>query len=272
MVDTQGNGVFTLALQPDQEGESLDKNGKLESLFRTVNSQLGGTSLIVELTDEDYRVCFNRSLSEFRAKSSRSVWEGYGFLELQNDVQAYTLHEAIDNVTKIYRKRALFGSSNGGFDYFAQVAAGLVYPGGSNAGGYQGIATYDFALQYEETLNRAFARDMQFRYRPETQTLYILQLPRGIEMVVLGCSVLKSIQELLSDHWAERWLTRWTLMEAMEILSMKRGKFSSLPGPQGGVQMNGAELSQKAEAMRVKLEDEIDNFQDGGSPAYPILA
>lgn len=264
------DGDFWLETDPDVEGESREKNEKLDRFFNEINIILGGSSVQVELTEEDYAVAFNRALAEFRAISQRSIWEGFGFLKTKPNVQTYILHKAIDNVVQLWRKRALFAGANTGFDYFSQVAAGLIYPG-SQPGGYQGIATYDFALQYEETLNRMFARDYQFRFRPENNTLFLLQVPRAEEEVVIECSVMKTVSELLTDHWAENWLLGYTTAYLKTILGAKRSKFGSAPGAQGGTQLDGATLKQEGVQEMKDLRQKIIDFEDGGVPGYPIL-
>lgn len=260
---------FSLAVGPGSEGENNDRSSRLHSLFYTVNTLLGGNSVRVELTEDDYKVLFNRAIATFRSLSSRSIYQTYGFLNITANVQTYTLHEAVDNVTAIYRKRGLFNSGNG-FDYFSQVAATLIYPG-SQPGGFMGVATYDFAMQYEETLNRLFARDIRFKFRPETHQIFLLQTPTGPETIAMECSVLKTVHELLADHWANNWLTLMTLAEAKLILGAKRGKFQSQPGAQGQSSLDGDRLLQEGAAEKKALEQAVQDFEDGGVPAFPVM-
>jgi hypothetical protein len=265
------DGDFELQILPGVDNENRAKNELMEKFFMDANIALGGESITLDLTDEDYAFCFNRALDEFRGLSTRSVYESYAFIQLKANVQIYRMHRAVDNVIAVYRKRALFDSNNSGFDYFSQIAAGMIYPG-SQPGGYLGIATYDFALQYEETLNRLFARDLRYTFRPETQTIVFLQVPRSdFEMAVARCSVLKSIQELLSDHWARLWLNKYTIAMLKGILSNKWGKFAAIPGAQGGVQINWQKYQQESLQEIKDLRDQIFRYEDGGTPVYPMM-
>jgi hypothetical protein len=270
MTEPASSGDFELHIQPDVDKESLPKNQKLEEFFYGVNLHLGGDGIELDLSDNDYRFCFNRALFEFRGLSTRSIYESYGFLNTEPHVQTYRLHRAVDNVMMIYRKRALFDSNNTGFDYFSQIAAGMIYPG-AQPGGYMGIATYDFALQYEETLNRLFAREVRFQYYDWNQTLYLQQVPRDREMYVLRCAVMKTIQELLDDHWAYLWLQKYTTALSKQILSNKWGKLAQLPGAQGGVQYNWQKMAQEALDEMKDCKQQIYNLEDGGTPAYPMM-
>jgi hypothetical protein len=270
MTEPASSGDFELAIQPEYEKESLPKNIKLEEFFYGINLILGGDSIELDLSDNDYRMSFNRALNEFRAISTRSIYESYGFLNLEPNVQVYRLHRAIDNVINVYRKRALFDSNNSEFDYFAQIAAGMIYPG-SQPGGYMGIATYDFALQYEQTLNRLFAREIRYQYYNWNQTLFLQQVPRSHEMVIMRVAVMKTIVELLDDHWSFFWLQKYTTAICKEVLAGKWGKLMQVPGAQGGIQYNWQKLAQEAVEEKKDCKLSIYNLEDGGTPAYPAM-
>lgn len=270
MTELATSGDFELAIQPDYEKESLPKNQKLEEFFYGVNLHLGGDGIELDLSDNDYRYCFNRAMNEMRAISTRSIYESYGFLHLEPNVQIYRLHRAIDNVIGVYRKRALFDSNNTGFDYFSQIAAGMIYPG-SQPGGYLGIATYDYALQYEQVLNRLFARELRYQYYNWNQTLFIQQVPRDKEMVIMRCAVMKTIQELLDDHWSFLWLQKFTIALAKGILAAKWGKLPQVPGAMGGVQLNWQKLAQESVEEIKECKQAVYNLEDGGTPAYPMM-
>ena len=50
------------------------------------------------------------------------------------------------------------------------------------------------------------------------------------------------------------------------MLGEARGKFNTIAGPQGGTTLNGAELKQTGTAEMEKLDIEINNYQEGGTP------
>ena len=50
------------------------------------------------------------------------------------------------------------------------------------------------------------------------------------------------------------------------MLGEARGKFNTIAGPQGGTTLNGAELKQVGVTEMEKLDDEISNFAEGGTP------
>ena len=50
------------------------------------------------------------------------------------------------------------------------------------------------------------------------------------------------------------------------MLGEARGKFSTIAGPQGGTTLNGDALKTEGTAEMERLELEIGNFQEGGTP------
>ena len=50
------------------------------------------------------------------------------------------------------------------------------------------------------------------------------------------------------------------------MLGEARGKFGTIAGPQGGTQLNGAALQAQGVAEMEKLDMEIGNYAEGGSP------
>ena len=92
--------------------------------------------------------------------------------------------------------------------------------------------TFTLFADRQETLAKLFAREINFHYRNETNTLVVHQVPRADETVLLELSVLKSTKELLNDHWAYDWLQKYTLAVAKTILGEKYSLFATIAGPQ----------------------------------------
>ena len=62
------------------------------------------------------------------------------------------------------------------------------------------------------------------------------------------------------------------LAEAKEILGTIRNRFGNLPGPNGTVVQDGAELKQEAKTMKEELTKDLMNFVPGGDiPLMPFL-
>ena len=88
------------------------------------------------------------------------------------------------------------------------------------------------------------------------------------ESVLLWIYNYKPDSMLLSDPMVYPWLQDYSLAFCKSILGQARGKFSTLAGPQGGTQLNGASLLQEANEEMTKLEEDLKNFVDGSSPMW----
>lgn len=87
-----------------------------------------------------------------------------------------------------------------------------------------------------------------------------------LESVLLWVNNYKPDSMLLSDPQVYPWLQEYALAFTKSILGQARGKFASIAGPQGGTQLNGAQLLQEATAEMAQLEDELKRYIDGSQP------
>lgn len=88
------------------------------------------------------------------------------------------------------------------------------------------------------------------------------------ESVLLWIYNYKPDSMLLSDPMVYPWLQDYALAMAKSMLGQARGKFSSVAGPQGGSQLNGAALMAEAQAEMEKLEEDLKNYVDGSTPMW----
>lgn len=265
---------FSMMEFADTEANTPEFRKKIDRLFYQCNIELGGSSIPVHLEDPDYIFSFEKAVDVYRSMSSRSVVQTYGFLELQPTQSVYVLNERIDLVQRIYRGRGLFGgvgSGSGAFESFGAATANTLLRGGINPNAATvNLATYDFLLQYEETLARLFARELHFVYRNETHTLILTQVPRYNETVAMKVSVLKSFSELLDDHWSKNWLQKYTLAKCRIILGEKYSLFATMPGAQGGTVLKGEALKQQGQQDIEKLEQELLEYGDSMDIQMPV--
>lgn len=245
---------------------------KLDRLFYHCNTLLGGTSIPVHLEMIDYMFAFESGLNIYRGRSSRSINQTFGFLELQPGLVTYQLHERIDVVRRITRSGGAFGGIGhiGAFEPFGAATANTIMRGATGGAGAIDLVTFEFMAQYQETLGRLFAREINFHYRPENRTLVIQQTPKAREVVLLEISVLKSVSELLNDHWSYDWLQKYTLAASKAMLGEKYSLFATISGPTGGSVMKGEQLKQAGEQEKERLEQEILDFGDSSDVPLPI--
>jgi len=250
------------------EVQELNKEDKtsLDRMFYQCFIMLGGSSIPVHLEDIDFVMAFDKALKKYRAMSERSVVQTYGCLELKMNVQAYVLNKRIDLVQKVLRQSSM-GMASGQFEpfYAGFVNSTMNFSGGGVGGANSsgGLVTYELMMEYQNMVGKLFGREIHFLYRNETNTLIITQVPKQDEVVALRVSILKTIGELLNDHWAHDWLQEYTLAHVRVILGEKYSLFGSLPGAQGGTTLKGEQLKQQGHQDMKELEQRLLDWADG---------
>jgi hypothetical protein len=86
------------------------------------------------------------------------------------------------------------------------------------------------------------------------------------ESVLLHVYNTKPDSMIISDPQILPWIQDYALAFCKSILGQARGKFSSVAGPQGSGQLNGAALLQEAQQEMLALEEELKRYIDGSTP------
>ena len=166
----------------------------MERVYHENYIRLGGASIDVHLEDIDYSTAWNRPVDLYRQMSGNSVYKSWVAVRLEPRVQQYILDERVDCVVKIWRARGLFGGQSGGsgaFESFGAATANTLLRGGIGQNGAAfDLVSYDLVLQYQETLDRLFVRELQFVWRTENNSVFLTQIPQQNEEVLMECSVL----------------------------------------------------------------------------------
>ena len=270
-----GGGPNAELMQPaDHETNQPETHRLLERLYYDNYIRLGGASIDVHLEDDDYSTGWRLAVDTYRQMGGGSVYKSWTALQLIPGVQQYVMDERVDNVIKVWRARGLFGGSAGGsgaFESFGAATANTLLRGGIGQNGAAfDLVSYDLTLQYQETLDRLFVRELQFVFRTENNTIFLTQLPQQQEEVLIESMVLKSYIELLKDHFANRWLRDYHLAEMKIILGEKYRVFATIPGAQGGTTMKGEQLVSEGLAEKERLEDDLLLYVDGPMVPQPI--
>lgn len=258
---------------------------QLHALYSEVNTMLGGNVTPLPLEQEDYDTCFRRSLRTYRQYSSRAVEFKLYFLELDPATNVYPVPDEVDNVRRIRRASMSFSGSpltlnGGGSDALLSdstlvdsvLMTQILKPGGG-AGGMGNLVGYSMFMDRLETLGKLFAKSaIQFKYTYNPITgnkLTILDHIRSKEVVMCEVSALRTIEELLSDHFSYQYLFR--LVEANAKIVVGRSIIGSVvASPQGGtaVAWNGwaTEGQEEIKAIENELLELGDSSADGYAP------
>lgn len=226
---------------------------------------LGGTIVDVELEEKELNFAITVTLDRYRQRSGNAIEESFIFLDVQPDVAVYTLPTEIQEVRSVYRR--VNGSSGGAtIDPFSLAFTNNIYmiqnPAQLGTTGAGLLATYDFAMQYQELIGRMFGRDVQYTWDASNRRITFHRRFGAVETVGLHVYNARPEEVLINDVYAKPWIRSYATAQAKKLLGQGRGKFSSLAGPQGGITLNGAELKAEAEAEITALELELTNLVD----------
>lgn len=232
------------------------------ALADTIRIALGYPSVTVELTKEQIDRAIDNALLVIRKRSSYGYLRGLFFLDLLPNQQIYTLtnecvgFNKIVDVNTIYRVRgAPFKGAYAWNDAFAFAALQQMY-----ALGTFDILTYHLTSSYMEELETLFAQRIMFQWTERTRTLKLHNYLGTRERVLVDCVIERTEQDLLTDRETAYFIQRWAIMEAKQMLAQIRGKFQTLPGPNGSTNLNAQDLQTQVDTERQQLEDELADF------------
>lgn len=240
--------------------EQTLRNKVIEQIRQT----LGYPKIQVELTLEQYNLAVDKSISKYRALASNSTEEAYTFLQLKTDKNVYFLPPETIEVRKVFR-RGIGGRVGAGtqLDPFSLAFTNAYI---LQLGQQGDLLTYELYSDYLKTLGRMFGANINFSFHRPTKKFTIMQAVRQDEEVLLWVYLQTPEEVLLSDTFAYPWMRDWALAECKEILGEIRSKFSNIPGPSGGVSLNGESLKTAAESEKQALLKQLDNYEDGSRP------
>jgi hypothetical protein len=243
-----------------------------QEIIGDIKRMLGGSMVEVELEEEDYQTAMRIALDRYRQRSSNSVEEAYAFLALQPYQTEYFLPDEITDVRQIFR-RGLGGTTGGTYiDPFSLAYTNLYLLQAGAGGGYTaGLLTFELFYQYQEQAGRMFGRDVMYHYNTVSKKLTIVRQILGEESVLLWVTKVKPDDMILKDPFAKPWVRSYTLALCKEMLGQAYSKFSQIVGPQGGATLKGSELKAESVAEIEKLEIEINNYIDNGTPLGLVI-
>ncbi len=243
-----------------------------QEIIDDVTRLLGGSMVEVELEPADYQMAIKIALERYRQRSSNAVEEAYAFLELQPETTEYYLPQEIVDVRQIFR-RGLGGNTGGTYiDPFSLAYTNLYLLQAGAGGGYTaGLLTFELFYQYQEQAGRMFGRDMNYHYNTVSKKLTIVRRLLMPETVLLWVNKMKPDDMILQDPFSKPWIRSYTLALSKGILGEAYSKFGQIVGPQGGTTLKGESLKTESVAEIDKLEIELLQYVDNGTPTSFVI-
>ncbi|AZU98172.1 hypothetical protein SEPL_199 [Salmonella phage SE_PL] len=253
----------------DPESPQYDHREKLKD---KITQMLGAGAVTVEITDGQLEIAIDNAIENYRAWSSASKEEAFLHMKLYPSESVYVLPTEVEIVRRIYRRGNGVVSGEGStVDPFSLAYSNTYLLSAVRGATGGGLLTYDLYHQFDETVARLFGREIIFQWNPVNKKLIIDRDIRGTEEVLLH--VYQNVPEeiLFRQQMSYPWIRDWTLAEAKIMLGTNRSKFATLPGPQGTFSMDGDTLRQEGFALQEKLEQQLRNYKDGGTPLGFII-
>lgn len=231
-------------------------------IIEEIRLRLGHQMVLVELDMEHYHLAITKSLEKFRQRSENSTEEDFYLFEIHRDIADYTLPEDIVHVQDLYGR--VTGATAGGTD-FEPFQAQYLNTFLLQSGRAGGIAVYDALAQHHETLGRVFGAEYLFTWNRTKHLLKLHRRPKSERPLIAHVYRERSEEDLFSDVFALPWLKDYALAMSKLMLGEARGKFATIPGPQGGTTLNGDQLKADAVQEMQLLEEDLKRFVDGSA-------
>lgn len=262
--DTVG-GSTGLVGGPTYQQLGVGDNGnpaERRALADKLRTLMGASGITVELTKEQLDYAIDNALMVIRKRSSYGYQRALFFLNLLPNQQVYSMtnecvgFNKIVDINTIYRTRgAAFKSAYAWNDSFSFAALQQLYTLGTFD-----ILTYHLTSAYMEELETIFAERIMFQWTERTRQLKLWSYLATKERVLIDCVIERTEQDLITDRETAHFIQRWALMECKSILAAMRGKYQTLPGPNGSTTLNAQDLQTQVEAERQILEDELSDM------------
>ena len=259
----------------DSLPSTTESNSTIErnAVFKYIRTMLGDGMIEVEVDPIHLETALDKAISRFRQRSPNAVEESYLFLELIQDQNEYKLPDEVIEVRQVFRRaigsRTGMGAGGTLFEPFNLAYTNTYLMSGSMMGG---LATYEMFAGYQKLVGRMFGSFIEFKWKPTTHTLLILQRPfaQGEQILVQSYNF-RPDWVLLQDLYAKQWLRDYALAVTKTILGEARSKFASSAGPGSPIQLNGSALISAGKEEMEKLDKELENNIPGGTGYYFVL-
>ena len=253
----------------DNLPSTADSNSTIErnNVFKYVRTMLGEGMVEIDVDPIHLETALDKALARFRQRSPNAVEESYLFLELIQDQNEYKLPEEVIEVRQVWRRavgsRTGMGAGGTLFEPFNLAYTNTYLMSGSMMGG---LATYELFAGYQKLVGRMFGSYIEFKWKPTSHTLTILQRPfaQGEQILVQSYNY-RPDWVLLQDYQAKQWLRDYSLAVTKTILGEARSKFASIAGPGSSITLNGTALLQAGKEEMEKLDKELENYIAGGT-------
>lgn len=248
------------------------------ALHSSIRNMLGGISVQSEVTKDQIDEAIDNALLVFRKYAGYAYTRNFFFVDANPNQQTYVLANKCVGFNKITAVRAIYRMRAGwirttfaGNEAFGIAALQQLYTIGTFD-----MLSYYLMSSYMKELEQLFATRIMFQWVESSRELRLHQRVASQERLLLDATVERTEQELFTNRETAMWIKKYALAETKLMLSLVRGKYQSLPGPNGTTTLNAQDLASQCETEKAALIEELydpamGNLQDVGLAAHFVI-
>lgn len=254
---TPSGDIDTSKLNKGTLVDGVEFNKFEESIKDFILARLGFPVVRVELSPFQIKTCIDEAITKL--SNHAPMWATqFAVFEASAGISIYELPSfIIDNISYVAYHKALmatnFQSGTLEFDFFISYFTNMF----SNLNSFS-VGEYLLVQQYMEQIRKVLGREGAWNII-DGKYLQIYPIPASTpDYVIVEYRALNSntIQPAYRN-----WIQKYALAIAKGVLGEIRGKYKTLPAPNGGAQLNGEDLInasiKEIEALEEKLMSEI---------------
>lgn len=235
------------------------------SLVDTVKQMLGYPQVAVELTDSQINRTITNALKVLRQKSSDVAYtRAYVPFEAHPGRQVYYLNDPAAGTDKIVDVLSIIRSNwmnISGLDMYTQqlFMNNFIAPvfNGSSGGDLLGLWEW---YNFSDDVTKLLAEEISFTFDETSRVLKTFKRHYRQHLLILEAIIERPEQALITDRFTGLWIQDYAVAECKGILGQVRSKYSTLPGANGGLALNGNELIAQSTAELEALYAQLDDF------------
>jgi hypothetical protein len=256
--------------QPIYNRDHVGTNGDpaaRNNIKMILKHQMGYPAVCVELNEAQFDIAIDNALQELRRRADSAYYRAYFFMQILPGQDVYYLNDPttgvdkIVDVIKLHRLDMLGLQNFGPNNIYAQQFLNQFYAPGNGVG--FDLVSIHLVSSLAHTYTQIFAGDIAHGWRETTRELRLYRQLNHYEKVLIEASCERPEQELLVDRWTQQWIQQWAGAELMIMLGRIRGKFSTLPGPGGGLSLNADSLISEGNTMMQDCLRQMKDFEVG---------
>jgi len=224
-----------------------------EEIVAWTRRKLGGSSIDIEITTEDFTDALQSALS---------IFSKFKPLKMMNAIPVVPERERYQLCD--FGSRGIYAVSVGSRNVLdLSHGFGFPIPYEYRIPGLE-MEKYEAYLMWQETANNIYSAAFDWRFDPPY--LHVTNVPSTATHIFYMYNIDHKLMTV-PVTWQE-WVKRWALAEARETLGEVREKFGNVPTAGGGVQLNGAQLKGEATAEKERLMVELEGGRGDLPPTW----